>query len=293
MPSPPLTPQVKFDLLKVGHCRHPECIALRGGGRRAIDFPALVGLIEHPQQGLILYDTGYSRHFHAATRRFPECLYRLITPVTLPPEEELLAQLEARGIAAADIGTIVISHFHADHVAGLRDFPQARFIATRRELALRQKTGRFRRLRRGYLQDLLPPDLESRLTHLEDRPLAALPPAWRPFENGHDLFGDGSLLGIDLPGHAASQLGLAFRAETTGATFLIGDACWKIEGLERNRPPSRLAYSLFDDGAAYDATFARLRELHTSSSPGRPLILPSHCTTRWSQWGGSRNVHRA
>lgn len=286
--STPFSVRVKFDLLKVGHCQHPECIALRGGGRRAIDFPALVGLIEHPQRGLMLYDTGYSSHFQEATRSFPECLYRMITPVTLPPEEELLTQLESRGIRAADIETIFISHFHADHIAGLRDFPQARFIATRAERKLCEKKGRIGRLRRAYLSELLPTDLEQRLLYAETLPQVPLPAGWSAFTAAHDLLGDASMLGINLPGHAASQLGLAFQAGES--IFLIGDACWKIEGLASDTKPSCLAYLLFDRATAYDATFVKLRELYLSDRA--PQIIPSHCITTWRERGGSRSIVR-
>lgn len=282
--------RLKFDLLKVGQCQHPECVAMRGGGRNAIDFPALVGLIEHPQRGLMLYDTGYSRHFWDATRRFPECLYRLVTPVTLPPEEELLGQLESRGIAASDIEVIFISHFHADHVAGLRDFPKARFIATEAERRLCETKGRIGRLRRAYLRDLLPEDLEVRLSFAEQSHPAELPESWLPFATGYDLLGDGSVLSIALPGHAASQLGLAFQVENGAEVFFVGDACWKIEGLAEDRRPSRLAYQLFHDRAAYDASFSRLRELHGSSRA--PIIIPSHCSTTWRSLGGSRTISR-
>lgn len=285
--SEPFSIRVKFDLLKVGHCQHPECAALRGGGRRAIDFPALVGLIEHPQRGLMLYDTGYSQHFHKATKRFPECLYRMLTPVTLPPEEELLAQLESRGIRASDIETIFISHFHADHVAGLRDFPQAEFIATRAERTLCERKGRLGRLRRAYLRELMPEDLDERIQYAETMPRLPLPVAWSPFENAHDLLGDASMMGIDLLGHSASQLGVAFHAEEP--VFLIGDACWKIEGLIGDKKPSHPAYAFFDNTAAYDATFDRLRALYLSA--GAPLIIPSHCITTWYERGGSRRVH--
>ena len=191
----PFATAVSFDLLKVGHCQHPECMALRGGSRRAIDFPALVGLIKHPQHGLMLYDTGYSEHFTRATRGFPECLYRIVTPVTLPPEEELLAQLESRGIAAHEIDTIFISHFHADHIAGLRDFPQARFIATGAEYHHCQKLNRFHRLRRAYLRDLIPADFAERLTIAESCPSMSLPEQLAPFTEARDLLGDASMAG--------------------------------------------------------------------------------------------------
>lgn len=279
-----------FDLLRVGHCGHPECIAMAGGGIRAIEFPALVGLLDHPRHGLILYDTGYARHFHEATRSFPECLYRMITPVTLPPEEELRRQLESRGIAAEDIGTIVLSHFHGDHIAGLRDFPKARFLASPGEYRANRKRGRFARARRAFLTRLLPDDFEERVRWIEGEPALALPAGWRPFAAGHDLLGDGSLLGIDLPGHTESQLGLAFHRRNEGGVFLIGDAAWKIEGLAEDRRPARLAYGLFADAARYDATFSALGELHRT--PGSPRLIPSHCTTTWRELGNTRTVTR-
>ena len=281
---------VKFDLLKVGHCQHPECAALRGGGRRAIDFPALVGLIEHPRLGLMLYDTGYSGRFNEVTRGFPECLYRWVTPVTLPPEEELLRQLEERGIRASDVETVFISHFHADHVAGLRDFPRARFIATREEYARSKGWGRWKRLRRAFLPALLPDDLEKRLVYAEDCSVMQAGQGWEPFTEVYDLAGDGSLMGVNLPGHTASQLGVALTAEKVGNVFLVGDACWKMEGIEQGRGPSRLAYRLFDSAEQYDETFQKLMRLH--SGPDAPLMIPSHCLRTWQERGGTRRVVR-
>lgn len=282
--------QIRCDLLKVGSCKHPACAALRGGSRRAIDFPALVGLLEHPQLGLVLYDTGYSRHFEAATKRFPECLYRTITPVTLPPAEELLTQLESRGIQASDIQYILISHFHADHVAGLRDFPMARYIATRKEYQQSKHWGRLTRLRHAFLRNLLPEDFEERLTYAETCAPVVLPAAWSPFVSAYDLLQDGSVLGIDLPGHVSSQLGLAFHEETDGPMFLVGDACWKVESLQQNRRPSKLAYQLFDSRENYDATFDHLIALH--ARPNAPSIIPSHCSTTWSQYRERQLVFR-
>ena len=285
-----LSTPVRFELLRVGHCRHPECVAMRGGRWKSIEFPALVGLIEHPREGLMLYDTGYSRHFLEATRRCPECLYRTVTPVRLDPEEELHVQLVARGFSANDVSTVIISHFHADHIAGLRDFPSARFVAMRPEYSANRRRNRFGRVRRAFLVDLLPEDFESRVTWAERLPPIDLPPAWGAFRRGFDLIGDGSLVGIDLPGHTESQLGLGFAAEGAGGTFLVADACWKIEGLRERRPPSRLAHSLFADPARYRATFGALCDLF--AAPGAPRIIPSHCATTWAGLAEQRILRR-
>ena len=122
--------RVEVHLLRVGHCRHCERLACTAGRWRIIQFPAICALLVHPQHGAALFDTGYAERFFAATQPFPERLYRWITPMTLPPEETLTAQLARLGLRPADIRVSLISHLHADHIAGLRDLPQARFILT-------------------------------------------------------------------------------------------------------------------------------------------------------------------
>jgi glyoxylase-like metal-dependent hydrolase (beta-lactamase superfamily II) len=115
--------RVRVDLLLVGHCMHCERITRAGGSWRPVAFPALAALIWHPTQGPLLYDTGYADHFNTATAPFPERIYRWVTPPVLPPAQRLEAQLAARGLRLRDIRVALISHFHGDHVAGLRDLP--------------------------------------------------------------------------------------------------------------------------------------------------------------------------
>ena len=55
-----MTISVSLNMLRVGGCRHLECMAARGGRLSLVNFPALCGLIRHPSLGWILYDTGYA-----------------------------------------------------------------------------------------------------------------------------------------------------------------------------------------------------------------------------------------
>jgi hypothetical protein len=80
---------VELHLLRVGACRHLECMAARGGRWSPVEFPALCGLIRHPERGWMLYDTGYAGHFFTATDTWPERLYRATLPVELPQDEVL------------------------------------------------------------------------------------------------------------------------------------------------------------------------------------------------------------
>jgi glyoxylase-like metal-dependent hydrolase (beta-lactamase superfamily II) len=275
-----MTPaRVAFRLLKVGHCRHPECVAQRGGRLTSVMFPALVGLLTLPGGGVMLFDTGYSEHFFEATRPFPERLYRWTTPVTLAPGEQLLAQLAALGIGAADVSHVMISHFHGDHIAGMRDFPRARFIAARAgHDALRQRS-RVGGLLQGFLPALIPDDFAQRVDHVEERPLRPLPAELRPFEQGYDLFGDGSVLAVPLPGHARGQLGIVFRRHDERLLFMVADACWSAAALDKDQPPTWLASRIFDSRSIYQRTFAQLRQ--AAAHPEAATLVPSHCETTW------------
>ncbi|MDB4917867.1 MAG: hypothetical protein JWM95_5511 [Gemmatimonadetes bacterium] len=277
-----LTPtRVTLHWLQVGHCRHPEWITLRGGRWGAAKFPSLSALIMHPSHGPILYDTGYADHFEKETRAFPYKLYRLTTPAALPAEERLGAQLAQRGVALDTIARVFISHLHADHVAGLRDLPRARFTALRDDVAGNLGRSGMDAVRRGFLPGLLPPDFRARLDFADDLPVVDLGARWAPFARGYDLLGDRSLIGIPLPGHSPAQLGILLWTED-GPVLLAADACWSTRAWQECRLPSVLARPLFHDWGQYRRTLAGLHELGTRSPQLR--ILPSHCETAWASF---------
>jgi glyoxylase-like metal-dependent hydrolase (beta-lactamase superfamily II) len=278
-----MTTTLGFHLLRIGHCSHPECITQRGGRLSSVPFPALAGLLLHPRLGPMLFDTGYSEAFFAATQPFPERLYRLVTPVSLTATEALPAQLARHGLAPRDIGHVFLSHLHADHIAGVGELPNARFFAMRDEVAAMRRASRIGGLRRGYLQTLLPASFDKRLTCADDCARVVLPPAMHPFTHGFDLLGDASVLGVPLPGHTPGQLGILFRTAGARSIFLVADACWSLDAVRRDKPPSWIASRLFSDKRAYLATFAGLR--HLLSHNDALSIVPSHCELTWRRLG--------
>jgi glyoxylase-like metal-dependent hydrolase (beta-lactamase superfamily II) len=278
-----MTVSLGFHLLKVGHCSHPECVTQRGGRLAAVRFPALVGLLVHPQHGPMLFDTGYGRAFFAATTPFPERFYRWVTPAELPDEETLTSQLKQLGYAPEAIRHLFISHLHADHIAGLIDFPQAQLFAMRAEVDAMRRRSRIGGLRRGFLRALLPNDFDTRITYAEDLRRVALDVSMKPFVEGFDLLGDGSVIGVALPGHTSGQMGLLFRATSGRDVFLIADACWSLDALKGDRPPTWIASRVFADKGEYLATFDGLRNLLATRSD--LLLVPSHCESTWNALG--------
>jgi glyoxylase-like metal-dependent hydrolase (beta-lactamase superfamily II) len=275
---------VNLHLLRVGACRHLECLAARGGRWTPVEFPALCGLIKHPERGWLLYDTGYAEHFFSATDTWPERLYRTVLPVELPEAEVLKNQLAALGISPADIGTVIVSHYHGDHIAGLRDFPNAHFIAlsadTEQFTALAGK--RWRATLGGYLPGLLPSDFIDRCAAADECPKRDLPDWLAPFEMGFDLLGDGSLLGVPLPGHSHGQLGLFIPDAAGRPAFLIADACWSLPALRSDRMPSRLSLFVNADRQRFVTTFNGLSGIARHESA--VSLLPSHCVVAWQEF---------
>ena len=259
-----------LELFATGHCVVSEHQVLRGGARRPMDCHALVALLGHPRHGWSLFDAGYAMRMLEATRAWPYRLYRYSTPLRLSPELEAVQQLAARGIGAAAIRRIIVSHFHADHVAGLRDFPAAEIIASAD--ALESVYGRrgLGALRRGALPALLPDDLSARaraLPPFTGPPLPHLGPT-------HDLFGDGSLLLVALPGHARGQIG-ALVTTAQGRVLLAADGAWTSRSIREQRPPARITNLIVDDPRAVRATLAALHAFGQARPDVR--IVPCHC----------------
>jgi glyoxylase-like metal-dependent hydrolase (beta-lactamase superfamily II) len=275
-------PRVQLHLLKVGSCRHLERVALRGARLRTIEFPAMAALIIHPLEGPILFDTGYARHFEHATASFPERLYRWMTPVDLPVEQTLERQLARFGIGLRDIRRCIVSHFHGDHIAGLRDLPHARIIAAQAARADLEQRGRWDRLLHGLLPALLPADLPDRFRGAESCASATPEGAWQGLGRAHDLIGDRSILGVALPGHAAGHLGLLVRDMQDRQVLLAADACWSIRSIREGRLPSRLTRLMMHDWGRYAATLAGLSRI--SSAHPECVILPSHCAASLSAY---------
>jgi glyoxylase-like metal-dependent hydrolase (beta-lactamase superfamily II) len=266
--------ELDWKILEAGVCRHPEYSTRRDGRWKACEFPALVFLLTHPTRGLTLFDTGYSPHFFAATRPFPERLYRCVTPVELGAGQSVREQLERRGVRATDVHRVFVSHFHGDHIGGLPDFPDAAILCARAAWEDLERRSRVSRVRVGLLRALMPPDGAARLQWLEDLPEIPLPAGLAPFESGRDVFGDGSALAIALPGHAAGHYGLAFRA-ASGWVFLLADATWSSDALRAGAAPPRFTTAWLGDTRGYLQTFEALRELARRNPD--VLLVPSHC----------------
>ncbi|HDY8134780.1 TPA: MBL fold metallo-hydrolase [Vibrio vulnificus] len=269
---------LKIKIFEAGHCVHPSFVVKPGSGLKPRSFPAAVALIQHPTKGNVLFDTGYHEHFFRATRPFPERFYAWTTPCHYQKERGIVAQLAKEKIGPHEIEHLVLSHFHADHIAAVSEFAHSQLHCQQKGVDALTKGGRVGGVRKGYLKALLPQQLESNLVMHRDFsiPIGEILPHCQGVDLlCKDMFNDGLIYMVSLPGHAAGQVGLLVKREQ-GWLFLLADACWLIENLSENIDQHWLANLLCDDTQAYKQTLSELRNCYQHTHHFVRFV-PSHC----------------
>jgi glyoxylase-like metal-dependent hydrolase (beta-lactamase superfamily II) len=236
--------------------RAPERFMLKGGAWRMIDVKVRYGFLAHPTLGPVLIDTGYGpRVTSGKERSFALKAYTAALRPCLIAGNCVLPFLRSKGIEPDDIRTIIITHFHADHVSALLDFPKAQFLLPYNVWKSFVGSGQFGNLRHGIFSELIPEDVASRMTIFETLPVVQLDD---PFSLGHDLLGDGSVLSIDLPGHATGHCGLLFT-DCPRPLLYATDVQWLPEAITENRAPGFPANLIYDDANAAINSAAKVR----------------------------------
>jgi N-acyl homoserine lactone hydrolase len=196
--------------------------------------PVNVYVIEH-RDGLVLFDTGQDRASVTDRGYFPSGL--LMTPLyrmsrfDMASDQVLSALLDGIGYRPEDVRTVVLSHLHGDHIGGLREVRDADLLVSKAEwdTLSGSSPGLFGVMR----EHILLPGLRWR--QVEPVPLSDS--ALAPFETGHDLFGDGSLVLVPTPGHTAGSMSLIVRRAGRPTLALVGDLTYDVHLLERGRVP--------------------------------------------------------
>jgi glyoxylase-like metal-dependent hydrolase (beta-lactamase superfamily II) len=209
---------------------------------RWITLPIPSFLVEHPEAGPFLVDTG----LHASVAADPaENLGRVakaLCSIDMAPDDAAPAQVRARGVDPDAIELVVMTHLHYDHASGATQFPHATFLVERREWDAANRGG----LLQGYHRPHLDPALRWRAIDVSDEA---------------DLFGDGSVRLLHTPGHTPGHLSLLLRlAGGEQLLLLTADAAYAQSTLDE-----RLVPLFVDDQDAYLASLDRLIALSSEA----------------------------
>lgn len=160
-------------------------------------------LIQHDGQQLI-WDTGFP-----ADLKGKEYAQDQMTATISKTLEEQLAQLN---IKPADIDIVGISHMHGDHTGQAKIFPQARLIVGKGDFE--QSTGKD--------DGFGPWRGEGKQVTLATGDI--------------DIFGDGSVIAIHLPGHTPDHMALLVKLKS-GPVLLSGDLYHSTIAREKRAMP--------------------------------------------------------
>ena len=180
-------------------------------------LPVSVYLIEHPK-GLILVDTGWHRDMS------PEGVYdkaaqikslgsRVLYNVNqgqIPLGQAVDEQLETMGIKPADLDYVLLTHLDCDHANGLRAVKDAKhIIVAQEELDCARKNG-FIRYKKKWWEGVDLQTIEWNGTE-------------GPAQKSFDLFDDGSIKMINIPGHCDGLCAVKITREDGKYVLLFSD----------------------------------------------------------------------
>ncbi|MEW5738856.1 MAG: MBL fold metallo-hydrolase [Myxococcota bacterium] len=214
-------------------------------------------VIRHPTKGVFLVDTGVEKALrddpdHAAVRGLvASVMHREKMTFHLPLGEWLAQQ-------PSPPAGVFLTHLHLDHVMGMPDVP-----ATTPLYAGPGETSA-----RSVLNLLVAPNIDRALAGkeaLSEWPYAG-DPAQR-FAGVVDIFGDGSVWALAVPGHTHGSSAYLVRT-TTGPVLLTGDASHTRWGWEHDVEPGT-----FSDEKPKDAESLAALKKFVAAHPGVEVRL--------------------
>jgi N-acyl homoserine lactone hydrolase len=261
-------PEVDITFLRCGSVTIPGFIAVRGTlsfAPRVISHSAV--LIRHPK-ATFLYDTGLCAEVSAYVEQQPLLFRKTLGNFRL--EQSLTSHLQQLQMTAHDIDFVLLSHLHWDHVSGIPDLPGVMLRINRVE---------YEAAKLGLL------DANNGLVRhlMGNNPMALFDcagPSYMGFRSSYDLFGDGSIILVPLPGHTAGNTGMIINRASGSRVFLLGDAVWVAPNFQR---PATMHPFIWSNVTSDDATArSTLIDLHHFSQrhPLIPLIAMHDADTQ-------------
>ncbi|MEW6768384.1 MAG: N-acyl homoserine lactonase family protein [Pseudomonadota bacterium] len=242
---------MKMHVLSGGRCRMRRSIYIPDADKsEMIDLPILSMLLRHPR-GNVLFDTGC----HPSVASKPEerwgGLAKFMTPV-MGPDDNVISGLKAVGLGPNDIDVVVCSHLHTDHCGCNEFFKKATIIVNSKELAAAKAS-------ENTMSGYVAADWENSLV-------------MKTIDGQEDIFGDGRITLVPLPGHTVGTMGALVRLDRSGEFLLASDAVSLRVNLDQNTVPKNTK-----DAELFLRSFAEIRRFEAKGA----TIICGHDDAQW------------
>lgn len=194
-------------------------------------------LIRHPA-GTLLWDLGLPSMLVTAGPQTQQIF-------TVSLEKTLSEQVNTLGLEMSGIDYFALSHSHFDHIGQVDQIDGSTWLVHEDELAA-----------------MFPPEGTEENIPPDQRALFALfePMERLTFRGDYDVFGDGSVIIFETPGHTPGHTSLQLMMPETGPVLLTGDLYHRAESRELKRVP-RFNYDEAQTLASMDAFEERAEHL--------------------------------
>jgi N-acyl homoserine lactone hydrolase len=242
---------MKMHLLSGGRLRMRRATYYPGAPKEEpIELPVSCTLLKHPQ-GNVLFDTGCHPSVLKDAHARWGTLANFMTPI-FSEQQTLISQLPLAGVTEADIDVVVCSHLHPDHCGCNVFFPRATIIAQAAEVAAATAGN-------AMSQGFLPIEWQ-------------LPTPIEQIDGERDLFGDGRITLLHMPGHTPGMMVAHIVLDRDGAFVLASDAIAVKAHLDQRFTPKNTWNH--DEAMASIEAIARLQQ-------DGAMVLCGHDTDQW------------
>jgi len=207
---------MKLQFLSAGRLRLKKSIYIKTADRsETFEAPVSSALMRH-RQGNVLFDTGCHPSVVEHGEERWGSLMKVMTPL-MRAEDTLLPNLACVGVNPDDIDVVVNSHFHPDHCGCNQFFKNATIMVHAREIEAASAPAAETA---GYLR--------ADWDHGQRTDAV---------NSDRDVFGDGRLVLIPLPGHTPGTMGATVNLDRDGSFLLVSDAVSLRENLDTDTVP--------------------------------------------------------
>jgi glyoxylase-like metal-dependent hydrolase (beta-lactamase superfamily II) len=218
--SNPLDPDIELSLsiIETGFAKTPEAFVFRGGSlfkSRKMSHASI--LIQHPK-GTFVFDTGLGSEIEGQFHDNFSFLDRQIFKFT--KLESLKETLIKNEFNPDSIDFIIPTHLHFDHASGIEDFPRATVWTTREEYdhAISEEANPPAFIKEQYDADFI----KWKFMDFDNS-------AYEIFQESYDVFNDGTVVLVKLPGHTKGSIGMFVNLKSGKQYFFTGDLTWAAE----------------------------------------------------------------